>query len=188
VLNEAAARALQTQAAMTDTLAGLSEDRAATTEGLEPWTACDQPIPVPDQRMIGSRRVFRTPPGTPTANEVEVAQTTVVHRSATAAATGLAATFDLLETCPRSEVAGQVTEGWSVTPVPAGVELEARAATATMTVTASGDTFAVAHGCVSAGPVEQCVTVRTTTPGTTDLWFEQAFVATSDHLAGALLR
>jgi hypothetical protein len=57
-----------------------------------------------------------------------------------------------------------------------------------MTVTESGDTFAMAYGCVTTGPIVQCVTVRTTTPESTGSWFEQTFTATSEHLAGALVR
>jgi hypothetical protein len=75
-----------------------------------------------------------------------------------------------------------------VLPVPAGVGLDARAATATLTETDTGETYASAFGCLTSGPVEQCVSVRTSTAEATTRWFGQAFTATSEHLANASIR
>ena len=187
VLNEAAARALETQAAITGSLAGVIEDPAGASSGLAEWTACGQPIPVPDQRYVTARNVFRSPAGAPPAEFVEMVQTTTVHHSTTAATTSLAATFDLLDVCPRAESDGRVTEGWAPAPVPAGVALDARAATLTLTVAASGEVFPAAHGCVTTGPVVQCLTVWTRSAVETARWFDQALTVLSEHLAGALL-
>jgi hypothetical protein len=187
VLNETAARALQVQAAATGSLVGLPENPFATSEDPGEWAACGQPLTVPDQRLLTSRRLFHIPDAPP-EESVEVTQITIVHRSAVAASTSMAAVFDLLSACPRAETAGEVTEGWAVLPVPVGVSLDARAATATLTVTETEETYASALGCLTSGPVEQCVSVRTPTVEATNQWFAQAFTATSEHLAEALIR
>jgi hypothetical protein len=187
VLNETAARALQVQAAATGSLVGLPENPFATSEDPGEWAACGQPLRVPDERLVTSRRLFHTPDAPP-EETVEVTQITIVHRSAVAATTSMAAVFDLLSACTRAETAGEVTEGWSVHPVPAGVGLDARAATATLTVTETGETYASAFGCLTSGPVEQCVSVRTPAFEATNQWFDQAFTATSEHLADAFIR
>lgn len=187
VLNEAAARALQTQAAITGSLAGVIEDPAGASSDRREWTACGQPIPVPDQRLLTARNVFRSPAGAPPAEFVEMVQTTTVHYSATAATASLAATFDLLDACSRSESDGQVTEGWAPAPVPAGVALDARAATLTLIVAAGGEVFPAAHGCVTAGPVVQCLTLWTRSAAETARWFDQALTVLSEHLARAML-
>jgi hypothetical protein len=187
VLNEAAARALQTQAAITGSLVGVVEDPAVASSDRGEWTACGQPIAVPDQRFLTARNVFRSPASAPPAQFVEMVETTIVHHSATAATASLAATFDLLDACPRAESDGQVTEGWAPAPVPGGVTLDARATTLTLTVAASGEVFPAAHGCVTAGPVVQCLTVWTPSAGETARWFDQALTVVSEHLARALL-
>lgn len=187
VLNETAARALQVQAAATGSLVGLPENPFATSEDPGEWAACGQPLPVPDERLLTSRRLFHAPDAPPDET-VEVTQVTIVHRSAVAATTSLAAVFDLLSACPRAETAGEVTEGWSVYPVPAGVGLDARAAIATLTVIQTDETYASAFGCLTSGPVEQCVSVRTPTVQATNQWFDQALTATSEHLADAFIR
>ena len=187
VLNETAARALQVQAAATGSLVGLPENPFVTSEQPGEWAACGQPLTVPDERLLTSRRLFHTPDAPP-EETVEVIQITIVHRSAVAATTSMAAVFDLLSACPRAEAAGEVTEGWAVLPVPADVSLDARAATATLTVTGTDDIYASAFGCLTSGPVEQCVSVRTATVEATNQWFDQAFTATSEHLAEAFIR
>lgn len=184
VLNEVAARAFQAQAAATGSLVGLPENPFATSEDPGEWAACGQPLTVPDQRLLTSRRLFHTPDAPP-GETVDVIQITVVHRSAVAATISMTAVFDLLATCLRAESGGEVTEGWALLPVPAGVGLDARAATATLTVTDTGETYASAFGCLTSGPVEQCVSVRTSTAEATSRWFDQAFTATSEHLTDA---
>ena len=192
VLNEPAARGLEAQAALSGTLAGLSEDPAAASEEAGDWTACGQPLAVPDERMLTTRRVFH-PPGTTAAEDlppdefVEVVLTTVVHRTVTAATTAVAATFDLLDTCPATLEPDQLTEGWAPAPVPAGVALDARAARATMTVTSTGIEFPTAYGCVTHGAVVQCISVWTRSPEATAQWFDSTFTATSAHLADAMV-
>jgi hypothetical protein len=192
VLNESAARGLEAQAALSGTLAGLSEDPAAASEEADDWTSCGQPLAAPDERMLTTRRAFY-PPGTtapedlPPDEFVEVVVTTVVHRTVAAATTAVAATFDLLETCPATLDPGQLTEGWAPAPIPAGVSLDARAAGATMTVTSTGTEFPTAYGCVTNGAVVQCISVWTLSSEATAQWFDRTFTATSQHLADAMV-